>query len=232
VDLDALALAEALTEMRAGGDDPPRVSDLLAAWPETSDEVVGAVTDAALAQHEELADAQVASVADAEYVADDGGGDVIAPGQFSAGTQRALDGLFGGQPGVTANAPKAYKHAETLAWVAETPAAYAASEPPRLLELAQARGLSAEALAAQLFLPAEVIDWLAAEALPRALQPDALVAHLVGALGIEREVVCRALAHGDGATEASAMAGDVLDRILADPSLTPAQRAYWQDMLS
>lgn len=74
-----------------------------------------------------------------------------------------------------------------------------------------------------MMLSPEVIGWLDQVALPPDQQPDALVAHLIGALGVEREQVSAALAFG---VVPAAMDG-VVGVLSASATLTPLQRRYW-----
>ncbi|HEU4782325.1 MAG TPA: hypothetical protein VFS83_03200, partial [Ktedonobacterales bacterium] len=88
----------------------------------------------------------------------------------------------------------------------------------------------AEALAARIMLSPEAVRWLDRVALPLDHQPDALVFHLVGALGVPRERVQEALTHGNADTDADAP--ELAGMLTTSASLTPAQRAYWAAQLA
>jgi hypothetical protein len=103
-----------------------------------------------------------------------------------------------------------------------------------LLALAREQGMDAEALATRIMLSPEALRWLDRVALPRDAQPDALVFHLVGALGTPRERVQEALTRGNAATDTNidADAHDLAGMLTTNASLTPAQRAYWATQLA
>jgi hypothetical protein len=94
--------------------------------------------------------------------------------------------------------------------------------------------MDAEALATWIMLSPEALRWLDRVALPRDAQPDALVFHLVGALGTPRERVQEALTRGNAATDTNidADAHDLAGMLTTNASLTPAQRAYWATQLA
>jgi hypothetical protein len=110
---------------------------------------------------------------------------------LSPGAERAVTTIFG-----TRN---------ELARVAKAPAFYGttAETAMGLLALALAHGqrIDVEALAAQVMLWPDVLRWLDRVALLRERQPDALVSHLVGALGAASERVCEALANGENGAD-------------------------------
>jgi len=126
--------------------------------------------------------------------------------------------------------------ADALAMVAETPASYevtmeaVAAEAVGLLALAHGQGIDAEALAAQIMLSPDVLRWLDRVALPLDGQPDALVFHLVGALGVLRERVQDGLSLGSSATNTDA--SNLASMLTTSPSLTPSQRVYWAAQLT
>jgi len=213
---DTLALAEWLAELRAAGDVPP-LSALIAALPDAAGE---------------LADATMLDALVEEDISDNGISEAAAPPALSSGAQRVIADIFGA--GAT----------EELAMVAETPASYVvtmetgAAEVVGLLALAHGQGLDAEALAAQIMLSPDVLRWLDRVALPPDDQPDALVFHLVGALGAPRERVREALSQGiaftntDIDTAMDVDAGDLVHILTTSASLTPTQRAYWAAQLA
>ncbi len=118
--------------------------------------------------------------------------------------------------------------------MAEAPALYSAttSAAGGLLALAHQQGLDAETLAARIMLAPDALRWLDRVALPPERQPDALVAHLVGALGVERERVRAALAQGAAARDTVAETTDLIGMLSATESMTPVQRSYWSALLS
>jgi hypothetical protein len=215
---DTLALAEWLAELRAAGDVPP-LSALIAALPDAAGE---------------LADATMLDALVEEDISDNGISEAAAPPALSSGAQRVVAGIFG------------VGDTEELAMVAETPASYVvtmetgAAEVLGLLALAHGQGLDAEALAAQIMLSLDVLRWLDRVALPPDDQPDALVFHLVGALGAPRERVREVLSLGnafkntdiDIDTAMDVDAGDLAHILTTSASLTPAQRAYWAAQLA
>ena len=215
--LEALALAEALERMRAAGE-APRPGQLLAQFRTVlagSPDAAGSLADALLASTE---------TDDTED----------APTQLSLGTLRGLAAIFGTDDGAAEDAPStlAYRVGdaghESPALVAETPASYQAGAG--LLALARGQRLDTEVIAARVMLTPAALDWLDRTALPPDRQPEALVAHLVGALGVERARVCAALALGE---PLASMEADTLMELLARAgSLTPAQRNYWDTLLS
>lgn len=225
--LDTLALAERLAELRAAGD-TPQLSALIAALPDAAGDLADAtMLDALVAEAE--ADELQAGGPSVEDLPED-----ATPSAFSPGTRRAVADIFGAGD------------VDALARVAETPASYAyevtiesgAGDEIGLLALARGQGLDTEELAAQIMLSPEVLRWLDRVALPLDHQPDALVFHLVGALGVPRERVRAALTRGDAATnraidtDIGADALDLADVFTMSASLTPAQRAYWAARLA
>lgn len=213
---DTLALAEWLAELRAAGDVPP-LSALIAALPDAAGDLADAT----------MLDALVEEERSVEGISEE----ATLPA-LSSGAQRAVADIFGAED------------TEALAMVAETPASYAvtmeagAAEVVGLLALAHGQGLDAEALAAQIMLSPDVLRWLDRVALPPEDQPDALVFHLVGALGAPRERVREALALGIAFTNTgidTAMdvdAGGLARTLTTSASLTPAQCAYWAAQLA
>jgi hypothetical protein len=215
--LEALALAEALERMRAAGE-APRPGQL----PGQFRAVLAGSPDAAGS----LADALLAST-ETDDTED-------APTQLSLGTLRGLAAIFGTDDGAAEDAPStpAYRVVdagyESPALVAETPASYQAGAG--LLALARGQRLDTEVIAARVMLTPAALDWLDRTALPPDRQPEALVAHLVGALGVERARVCAALALGEPL--ASVKADSLMELLARAGSLTPAQRNYWDTLLS
>lgn len=197
--LDALALAEALDEMRARGG-LPRLGELIAALPDAAGELV----DALLAHSAEIAESDDTLASDAQA-------------QLSPGTLRGLQSIFGVEDVSLADyRPPAERddgQDSAPAMVAEASAQYdvAPGETVGLLALAHQQGFDTETLAAQVLL-----------------SPEALVFHLTGALGVERERIRQALASGETATETPDFPG----MLSATDSLTPAQRNYWVALLS
>lgn len=215
--LESLALAEALERMRAAGE-APRPGQLLAQFRAVlagSPDAAGSLADALLASTE---------TDDTED----------APTQLSLGTLRGLAAIFGTDDGAAEDAPStpAYRVVdagyESPALVAETPASYQAGAG--LLALARGQRLDTEVIAARVMLTPAALDWLDRTALPPDRQPEALVAHLVGALGVERARVCAALALGEPL--ASVKADSLMELLARAGSLTPAQRNYWDTLLS
>ena len=215
--LEALALAEALERMRAAGE-APRPGQL----PGQFRAVLAGSPDAAGS----LADALLAST-ETDDTED-------APTQLSLGTLRGLAAIFGTDDGAAEDAPStpAYRVGdaghESPALVAETPASYQAGAG--LLALARGQRLDTEVIAARVMLTPAALDWLDRTALPPDRQPEALVAHLVGALGVERARVRAALALGEPL--ASVKADTPMELLARAGSLTPAQRNYWDTLLS
>ena len=221
--LDTLALAEWLAELRAAGD-APQLSALIAALPDAAGDLANAtMLDALVAE----ADDPQAGEPPVERASEG-----VTPPVLSPGAQRAVADIFGAGD------------AGALAMVAETPAAYGVSYAVTteaeavaavgLLALAREQGMDAEALAARIMLSPEALSWLDRVALPRDAQPDALVFHLVGALGTPRERVQEALTRGNAATDTNidADAHDLVGMLTTNASLTPAQRAYWVTQLA
>ncbi len=215
--LEALALAEALERMRAAGE-APRPGQLPGQFRAAlagSPDAAGSLADALLASTE---------TDDTED----------APTQLSLGTLRGLAAIFGTDYGAAEDAPStlAYRVGdaghESPALVAETPASYQAGAG--LLALARGQRLDTEVIAARVMLTPAALDWLDRTALPPDRQPEALVAHLVGALGVERARVCAALALGEPL--ASVKADSLMELLARAGSLTPAQRNYWDTLLS
>jgi hypothetical protein len=101
-----------------------------------------------------------------------------------------------------------------------------------LLALAHGQGIDAETLAAQIMLSPDALRWLDRVALPLDDQPDALVFHLVGALGVTRERVQEALSLASSSTDTDAAAPDLAGMLTTSASLTPSQRAYWAAQLA
>lgn len=220
--LDTLALAEWLAELRAAGD-APHLSALIAALPDAAGDLADAtMLDALVAEAETETEAEAADPQMGETTED------AAPSALSPGTQRAVANVFG------------VGDKDALAMVAETPATYGVTMAAGvdaavgLLALAQEQGLDVEALAARIMLSPDVVRWLDRIALPREDQPDALVVHLVGALGVPRERVLEALAFSNAATDAGLDAGtdNLVETLTTSASLTPAQRAYWATQLA
>jgi hypothetical protein len=221
--LDTLALAEWLAELRAAGD-APQLSALIAALPDAAGDLANAtMLDALVAE----ADDPQAGEPPVERASEG-----VTPPVLSPGAQRAVADIFGAGD------------AGALAMVAETPAAYGVSYAVTteaeavaavgLLALAREQGMDAEALAARIMLSPEALSWLDRVALPRDAQPDALVFHLVGALGTPRERVQEALTRGNAATDTNidVDAHDLVGMLTTNASLTPAQRAYWVTQLA
>lgn len=218
--LEALALAEALERMRAAGE-APRPGQLLAQFRAVlagSPDAAGSLADALLASTE---------TDDTEDTED-------APTPLSLGMLRGLAAIFGTDDGAAEDAPStpAYRVGdaghESPALVAETPASYQAGAG--LLALARGQRLDTEVIAARVMLTPAALDWLDRTALPPDRQPEALVAHLVGALGVERARVRAALALGEPL--ASVKADTLMELLARAGSLTPAQRNYWDTLLS
>lgn len=229
--LDTLALAEWLAELRASGD-APELSALIAALPAAAGDLADAtMLDALVPEVEAEAEAEPddhqAGATAVESVAED-----VTPPTLSPGAQRAVADIFGAG------------NADALALVAETPASYGVSYAVTaeaeagaavgLLALAREQGMDAAALAARTMLSPEALGWLDRVALPLDHQPDALVFHLVGALGAPRERVQEALTHGnaDMDTNMDADAHDLVGMLTTSAWLTPAQRAYWAAQLA
>lgn len=216
--LDALALAEEFATMHAAGE-APRLSELIGAQPDA----ISALADATMAHLAERTDEP--DILDTLSVAES------AAAQLSPGTLRALDSVFGA---VMSSLPDGYPLTGTrddaMALVAETPVPYGATvhDASGLLALAYSQGMDAEVLAGQVMLSAEVIRWLDRVSFPTASQPDALVAHLAGALHIERERVRTALARGEASAEEVTFVG----MLSAPKSLTPTQQGYWMSALT
>ncbi|HEX5156354.1 MAG TPA: hypothetical protein VFW17_03970 [Ktedonobacterales bacterium] len=223
--LDTLALAEWLAELRAAGD-APQLSALIAALPDAAGDLANATMLDALVAEAEADDPQ-AGEPPVERASEG-----VTPPVLSPGAQRAVADIFGAGD------------AGALAMVAETPAAYGVSYAVTteaeavaavgLLALAREQGMDAEALAARIMLSPEALSWLDRVALPRDAQPDALVFHLVGALGTPRERVQEALTRGNAATDTNidVDAHDLVGMLTTNASLTPAQRAYWVTQLA
>lgn len=217
--LEMLALAEWLAEQRAAGNFP-RLSELIA----TSPGDLSALADAVMVEAGEHA-RESGEPDNAE------GPEVAEPSTLSPGTLRAVASIFGG--GVIP-APETYQawrdQEEPLARVAEAGIGYGAvaDEVVRLLGLAHMQGLDAETLARLVMLSPEVVRWLDRVALPLNSQPDALVAHLVGALRIDRAHIQHALAQGEPIAEPA----DLTGMFTSDASLTAAQREYWLPLVS
>ena len=224
--LETLALAEALARIRAAGE-TSSLSQALATLNAAPDAAVGAVADALMANVVNSDDdSDGVDVADSDERAD----------ALSPGTQRALAAIFG-----TGNAPTHYDVADedgadedehdALALVAETSAAYETRQAaPGLLDLARSRRLDAESLAARLMLTPEALRWLDRVALPPERQPEALVAHLVGALGVDRARVGAALAAGEPLTGEDA--ASLIDLLARNGTLSVLERSYWDALLS
>ncbi|HEX5546998.1 MAG TPA: hypothetical protein VFX24_06265 [Ktedonobacterales bacterium] len=223
--LDALALTEWLAERRAAGD-APHLDALIATLPDAAGDLADAAMLDALVAESEADDLQ-AGEPPVERTSED-----VTPPALSLGAQRAVADIFGAGG------------AEALAMVAETPAAYAVTTEAEagaavgLLALAAEQEMDAEALAARIMLSPEAVRWLDRVALPFDHQPDALVFHLVGALGVLRERVQEALTRGnadtdtDAATDIDADAPELAGMLTTSASLTPAQRAYWAAQLA
>ena len=228
--LEALALAEALERMRAAGEAPrpgqlpDQLSGQFRAALAGSPDAAGSLADA-LMDGMDTDDAEMlATVASAED----------EPTQLSPGTLRGLAAIFGTDDVAVEDAPSTLAYLvvdegnESRALVAETPVRYQADAG--LLALARGQRLDVEAFAARVMLTPAALDWLDRIALPPDRQPEALVAHLVGALGVERARVRAALALGEPLAN---MEADTLMKLLTRAgSLTPAQRNYWDTLLS
>jgi hypothetical protein len=219
------AFAQALAEMRAAGD-LPRLSALIAVLPDATDALADA-TIAEFAESDERPDALSAEQRDTP-------GEVTDT-HLSPGTQRGVTAIFGAgdiAPIAAGRAPGGRDDAVAL--VAEAPALYSATTGAAggLLALAQQQGLDAETLAARIMLAPDALHWLDRVALPPERQPDALLAHLVGALGVERERVRAALGRGAAARDTAAETTDLIGILSATESMTPAQRSYWSALLS
>ena len=219
--LDTLALAETLAERRATDETPHhrRPDELLAA--------LSGLPDAPVVLAEALLVASDAADSNEQTQA--------AP-DLSPGTRRAIAAIFGGGKAITGRQDEQDEQGEQdepLALVAETAVAYRVNQEEGgagLLNLARERQLDAEALAAQIMLTPAALDWLDRVALPLGRQPEALVSHLVGALGMERARVSAALAIGEALTGADDQTS--LAELLARAGmLTPAQRSYWEALL-
>jgi hypothetical protein len=228
--LEMLALAEALERMRAAGEArrpgqlPGQVRAALAGSPDAAGSLADALMNGLDTEDEEDTD-MLATGASAED----------APAQLSPGTLRGLAAIFGtddGAAGEDAPSTPAYlvvdEENEPPALVAETPASYQADAG--LLALARGQRLDTESLAARMMLTPAALDWLDRIALPLDRQPEALVAHLVGALGVERALVRAALELGEPL--ASMEADTLMELLTRAGSLTPAQRNYWDALLS
>lgn len=216
--LDALALAEAFATMYAAGE-TPRLSKLIGAQPDAT-ATLAAATMAYLAERTDEPD-----TLDKMSVAES------AVAQLSPGTLRALDSVFGAEKfSMPDDYPFTGTRDDAMALVAETPVPYGitVNDASGLLTLAHSQGMDAEMLAGRMMLPAEVIRWLDRVSLPTASQPDALVAHLAGALHSERERVSTALAYGEASREEVTFVG----MLSATNSLTPMQQAYWMSALA
>lgn len=216
--LDALALAEALATMHAAGE-TPRLSALIGA----QSDATGALADATMAyiaeRTDELDTLDTTSAAES------------AVAQLSPGTLRALDAVYGAEMlSLPDDYPVTGTRDDAMALVAETSVLYEVrvNDSGGLLALADSQGMDAEMLAGQVMLSAEVIRWLDRVSLPTASQPDALVAHLAGALHSERERVSTALAHGEASVEEVTFVG----MLSATNSLTPMQQGYWMSALA
>lgn len=253
--LDALALAETLAHLRAAGEEP-RLSQLLAALrvsPDAAGPLADALL-ADADNMAEVDDADYADDESAASVARMAAHEVDADERMAAlspGTHWGIAAIFGKADAPITPTPMDYarwerderdERDERPTLVAERLASYQARAENEengeneesgevqagsgLLDLARSRGFDAEALAAQIMLTQAAIQWLDAIALPRERQPDALVSHLVGALGVERARVRAALAAGEplDAADASASLADLLTR---HGSLSVAQRDYW-----
>ena len=219
--LDVLALAEMLAQVRAAGD-VPRLSALIAALPDAA----GPLADALMADEDDLADAD--DMPSSPSVS------------LSPGTRRALGSVFDGE-GITA--PKGYhapdEDGEIPAMVAESPARYrvseivASQERAGLLALAAQQRLEVETLAAQVMLSPEALRWLDHVSIAPEHQPDVLVSHLAGALGVERARIHEALARGaaDAETMGAVDLMGLMDMLRAANTLTVAQRDYWLTLL-
>jgi hypothetical protein len=221
--LDTLALAESLAERRAAGD-APQLDALIAALPDAAGDLAdAAMLDALVAESE--TDGLQAEEPPVERASEG-----ATPPALSLGAQRAVADIFGAED------------AEALAMVAETPAPYAVTVQAEagagamvgLLALAREQGMDAEALAARIMLSPEAVRWLDRVALPLDHQPDALVFHLVGALGVPRERVQEALTRGNAATDTNidADAHELASMLTTSAALTPTQRAYWATQLA
>ena len=227
--LDMLSLAEWLAEQRAAGD-VPQLSALIAAMPDAAGDLADAtMLDALVAEVEAEVEAEAGGLQVGEASVE-GISEHVTPPALASGAQRAVADIFGAGD------------MDALAMVAETPSLYAvmvhaeAGAEVGLLALAHEQGMDADALAARIMLSPETLRWLDRVALPRDAQPDALVFHLVGALGLPRERVQEALTRGDTATDTDtaigADASELVDVLTTSAALTPAQRAYWSARLA
>ena len=218
--LDTLALAELLAALRAAGDEP-RLSDLIAALPQ---EAAGALADAVMSVMLGMEEAE----------SDEGAGS----GALSPGTQRGVDALFGVESLATLEASRITGSRDVRddmrALVAEAPTVYSvstsapSSATEGLLALARKRGLDAGTLGEQTMLSSAAIDWLDRVTLPRDQQPEALISHLAGALGVDWERIAAALAQGESAADTSMLIG----MLSATEILAPWQREYWLALLA
>jgi hypothetical protein len=216
--LDALALAEAFATMHAAGV-TPRLSELIGAQPDATATLADA-TMAYLAERTDEPDTLDKTSAAESAVA-----------QLSPGTLRALDSVFGAEMfSMPDDYPFTGTRDDAMALVAEVSVPYGATvnDASGLLALAHSQGMGAEVLAGQVMLSVEVIRWLDRVTLPTASQPEALVAHLAGALHSERERVSTALARGEASLEEVTFVG----MLSATNSLTPIQQAYWMSALT
>ena len=250
--LDALALAETLAHLRAAGEEP-RLSQLLAAL-RVSPDAAGPLADALLADADTMAEVDDADYADdesaasvARMAAHEAAHEVDADERMaglSPGTHRGLAAIFGKADAPIAPTPMDYarwerdERDERPALVAERSTPYqayaenaAVQAGSGLLDLARSRGFDAAALAAQVMLTPAAIQWLDRVALPIERQPEALVSHLVGALGVEWARVRAALAAGEPLAGADAMLG-LADLLARHGSLSAAQRRYWDGLLA
>ena len=231
--LDALALAELLAALRAAGDEP-RLSALIAALPQ---QATGSLADAMMSVMLDV-ELDVEEAESAEDEEGEEGEEGAEPGIFSLGTQRGVDAVFGVDVLATlevSRIPDSRDDRDDMRkLVAETPTVYrlSTSAPSNmeegLLALARKQGFDAGTLGEQIMLSPPVIGWLDRVALLRDQQPEAMVSHLAGALGVDRERVEAALAQGESVVDASTLIG----MLSATNYLTPVQRGYWLALLT
>lgn len=216
--LETLALAEMLAEMRAAGA-APRLSELIAALPEAA----VALADATMAESDEYLTGQRQRT--------DEDRPSTQPTHLSPGAQQAVASIFHmGDAIALGEQWLRPARDDAPARVAEATAQYSVSwgEAEGLLALARRQGFDAEALAAHVMLSSEALCWLDRVALPLEHQPDVLVFHLAGALGVPCERVQLALAQGETVID---LAG-FMSTFATGALLTPMQRDYWLALIS
>ena len=198
---------------------PPATSVLIAALPDATD----ALPDATMAE----------SANPQRDMPRDTPGEVAAP--LSPGTQRGVLAIFGAGDIL----PLAGGHAsggrdDAVALVAETARCIARRRARQVVcwrwptskdstPRHWRRGSCSR--------PMRCVGWIGWPS-RQSVEPEALVAHLVGALGVERERVAAALAQGAAARDTASEASDLIGILSATESMTPAQRSYWSALLS